>query len=279
MRKLRQTAIAGAALAINLIIQSCQSEIVEMKKPTENSENTEKRTLVPLTVATEDTDGLKRYIQSAKYFNMNPEVIGLGEKWVGGNLRYDPGGAQKVNILKKALKPYESEEHENTILLFTDAYDVIFQSGEKEILEKFDQIGGKIVISAEDLLWPDTSLESESPLLDATKPPATNGAIGKKYLCSGGIIGYAHEILKLINYRGDDVADDEDDQLYYMKAYLDPKIREELDIRLDHYAVLFQNMNGAKHEIQLEETKMKNIVYGTEPPVLLGWGGSCCHEI
>lgn len=218
--------------------------------------------LIPLTVATEDNDGLRRYVESAKFYGMEPEVIGLGEKWVGGNLRYDPGGAQKVNILKKALKKYENDS--NKILLFTDAYDVIFQNNAQKILEKFYKLDAKIVISAEDLLWPDLSLEPEFPILDPKKSPAKNGHPGKRFLCSGGIIGYAPEILKLINWRGDEVQDNEDDQLYYMKAYLDPKIRQELDIKLDHYAELFQNMNGAKEEIELDEDKMINILYGVD---------------
>ena len=100
--------------------------------------NHDDRKLVLVTVATEDNDGLQRFIRSAKHFDMEPVIVGLGEKWVGGNLRYDPGGAQKVKLLQTALAKYKYEQ--NTVLLFTDAYDVIFQGGRDEILKKFDQI-------------------------------------------------------------------------------------------------------------------------------------------
>lgn len=42
--------------------------------------------LLIVTVATEETDGLKRLQSSAKEFGHNLEVFGLGEKWDGGNM-------------------------------------------------------------------------------------------------------------------------------------------------------------------------------------------------
>ena len=220
--------------------------------------NHDDRKLVLVTVATEDNDGLQRFIRSAKHFDMEPVIVGLGEKWVGGNLRYDPGGAQKVKLLQTALAKYKYEQ--NTVLLFTDAYDVIFQGGRDEILKKFDQIGGRVVISAEDLLWPDLTLESRFPETD-----------GKRFLCSGGIIGYAPEIVSMVLNR-QDLKDDDDDQLYYTHIYLDENLRNKWSIKLDHYAVLFQNMNGATEEMQLAENHLENIKFKTRPPVLHGNG-------
>lgn len=45
--------------------------------------------LVVVTVATENTDGLKRLLESAKAFDINIEVLGLGEKWNGGDTRIE----------------------------------------------------------------------------------------------------------------------------------------------------------------------------------------------
>jgi procollagen-lysine,2-oxoglutarate 5-dioxygenase len=41
------------------------------------------------------------------------------------------------------------------------------------------------------------------------------------------------------------VANDEDDQLFYTKAYLNEELRNKLHIKLDHRADIFQNLNGA----------------------------------
>ena len=141
------------------IISGLLAETIEFQRPSDQIKNLK---LVPVTVATDKNDGLERYLRSAEHFDLVPEIIGLGETWVGGNLRYDPGGAQKINLLKSALKKYENEE--NTVLLFTDAYDVIFQNGKDQILDIFNKIvektstddfKTKVIISAEDLLWPD----------------------------------------------------------------------------------------------------------------------------
>merc|ERR1712226_190009 len=100
------------------------------------------------------------------------------------------------------------------------------------------------------------------------KYPQTDG---KRFLSSGGIIGYAPEIVSMIMHRSD-VEDDEDDQLYYTHIYLNEELREKWQIKLDHYADIFQNMNGAREEMQLSENVMENIKYKTQPPVLHGNG-------
>lgn len=90
---------------------------------------------------------------------------------------------------------------------------MIITASEDELLNRFDAIGDKaddmrVLISAEDLLWPDLSLESQYP---QTR--------NKRFLCSGGIMAYADTFYKLINYKT--VEDGDDDQLFYTKAFLD----------------------------------------------------------
>jgi hypothetical protein len=45
------------------------------------------------------------------------------------------------------------------------------------------------------------------------------------------------------------VANDDDDQLFYTKAYLNEELRNKVQIKLDHRADLFQNLNGAVGEL------------------------------
>ena len=75
--------------------------------------------VVVVTVATEETDGLKRLLQSAKTFDVPVEVLGLGQEWKGGDTRVEQGGGQKIRILQDWIKQYKDEP--NTMVIFIDA--------------------------------------------------------------------------------------------------------------------------------------------------------------
>uniref|UniRef100_A0A8C1UYI2 Procollagen-lysine,2-oxoglutarate 5-dioxygenase 1 n=1 Tax=Cyprinus carpio TaxID=7962 RepID=A0A8C1UYI2_CYPCA len=72
--------------------------------------------LLVLTVATQETDGFRRFLRSAKHFNYTIRVLGKGETWKGGDYMSPPGGGQKVRLLKSAL---EDIQEENKVILFT----------------------------------------------------------------------------------------------------------------------------------------------------------------
>lgn len=42
-----------------------------------------------VTIATEETDGLKRLLKSAERFDIRVEVFGLGQEWRGGDTRIE----------------------------------------------------------------------------------------------------------------------------------------------------------------------------------------------
>uniref|UniRef100_A0A8C1V093 Procollagen-lysine,2-oxoglutarate 5-dioxygenase 1 n=1 Tax=Cyprinus carpio TaxID=7962 RepID=A0A8C1V093_CYPCA len=71
--------------------------------------------LLVLTVATQETDGFRRFLRSAKHFNYTIRVLGKGETWKGGDYMSPPGGGQKVRLLKSAL---EDIQEENKVILF-----------------------------------------------------------------------------------------------------------------------------------------------------------------
>lgn len=76
--------------------------------------------VVVLTVATDDNDGLARFIRSAEKYDIKVEVLGRGEEWTGGNMNY-AGGGQKVNLLRSKLKSMKTvQEPKQQIVLFTD---------------------------------------------------------------------------------------------------------------------------------------------------------------
>ena len=59
-----------------------------------------------LTVATDNTDGFRRYLRSAKVNGLVGKVVGMGEE-----RRVDrPGGGHKINLLRKEVEEIIKEE-------------------------------------------------------------------------------------------------------------------------------------------------------------------------
>ncbi|KAK2187715.1 hypothetical protein NP493_156g03050 [Ridgeia piscesae] len=216
-----------------------------------------------LTVATEETDGFRRFMRTANKYQLNVKVLGLGEKWEGGNMAMSTGGGQKVMLLRKALE--ELKDEKDLVVMFVDSYDLIFTAGEKEILQAFNKFNAKVVFSAEDFCWPDRRLESQYPIVRMTE---------KRYLNSGGFIGLVAELYDLVT-RGDVKAAD-DDQLFYTKLFLDEQLRAKLSVKLDTRGEIFQNLNGALEEVTLKFKGSSGYLYnsrtGTSPLVIHGNG-------
>uniref|UniRef100_A0A8C4EKI6 procollagen-lysine 5-dioxygenase n=1 Tax=Dicentrarchus labrax TaxID=13489 RepID=A0A8C4EKI6_DICLA len=218
--------------------------------------------LLVLTVATEETDGFHRFMQSARYFNYT--VLGMGEAWKGGDVGRSIGGGQKVRLLKEAMEALADQE--DLVVLSVDSYDLIFAGGPEEILRKFQQANHKVLFAAEGLIWPDKRLADKYPSIRS----------GKRYLNSGGIIGYAPYINRVVSQWN--LHDNDDDQLFYTKIYLDPLRRETLNMTLDHKCQIFQNLNGAVDEVLLkfgtDRVRVRNTVYDSLPVVVHGNGNT-----
>lgn len=227
-------------------------------------QGTDELRLLAITVATDETDGYKRFMRSAKDNNIDVKVLGMGEEWRGGDVKNYPGGGHKINILKKETELYKNDS--NLVLMFVDSYDVILLAKPEEFLKKFLDFKANMVFSAEGFCWPDRWLKDQYPEV----------IHGKKYLCSGGFIGYAPVFHQVVT---DHVIEDvEDDQLYYTKIFLDKQKRDQLKLRLDNKAEIFMNLNGAEEEVEIKFSDDKawlvNKEYGTEPLVAHGNGPS-----
>uniref|UniRef100_A0A8B9RBR6 Procollagen-lysine,2-oxoglutarate 5-dioxygenase 1 n=1 Tax=Astyanax mexicanus TaxID=7994 RepID=A0A8B9RBR6_ASTMX len=217
--------------------------------------------LLVLTVATKETDGFKRFMRSAQHFNYTVKVLGRGEKWNGGDYMTAPGGGQKVRLLKSALADIKEKDK---IILFIDSYDVVFSSGPKELLKKFQQAKHKVVFSAETLIWPDRHLEDKHPHVRE----------GKRFLGAGGFIGYVPNLKEMVSdWSGED---DDSDQLFYTKVYINPAKRKSINITLDSKCRLFQNLHGALDEVVLKfedgRVRARNVLYDTLPVIVHGNG-------
>uniref|UniRef100_A0A8C5FQT3 Fe2OG dioxygenase domain-containing protein n=1 Tax=Gadus morhua TaxID=8049 RepID=A0A8C5FQT3_GADMO len=218
--------------------------------------------LLVITAATEETDGYKRFMRTAKEFNYTVKVLGLGEEWKGGDVANTVGGGQKVRWLKKELLKHGDQRH--LVILFVDSYDVIFASGPEELLRRFRRYGHRVIFSAEGFCWPDQRLASKYPPVH----------VGKKYLNSGGFMGYAPDISSIVQQWRN--KDSDDDQLFYTKIYLDQTLRSKYNMTLDHRSRIFQNLNGAIDEVVLKfekaRVRVRNVAYDTLPVVIHGNG-------
>ncbi|XP_062554119.1 procollagen-lysine,2-oxoglutarate 5-dioxygenase [Armigeres subalbatus] len=217
------------------------------------------------TVASNETEGYVRYIRSAKHYGIEVTTLGLGKPWLGGDMTR-LGGGYKINLLRDALKPYKADD--GRIVLFTDSYDVLFLASMDKIIEKFRTFDASVLFGSESYCWPDEELKSKYPVLEGR---------GNRFLNSGLFMGYASKLYRLLKTP---LKDTDDDQLYYTKAYLDEKLRNELNIKLDHTASLFQNLNGVEEQVVLaldetsKEAYLKNTEYSTTPYVVHGNGPS-----
>ncbi|CAH2320522.1 procollagen-lysine,2-oxoglutarate 5-dioxygenase 1 [Pelobates cultripes] len=207
--------------------------------------------LLILTVATEDSDGLKRFQRSAQCFNYKVKVLGLNEEW--------RGEGQKVRLLKSDLDQYADRED---LILYTDSYDTIFASGPAELIKKFKQAKSKVVFSAESVVYPDRRLETKYPSVQE----------GKRFLGSGAFIGTANYLHKLLADWDD--ADDASSQLFFSNLFLDPVKREKINITLDHRCRIFQNLHGSVGDVVLKfengRVRARNLAYNTLPVLIHG---------
>ncbi|TMW41456.1 hypothetical protein DOY81_013463, partial [Sarcophaga bullata] len=175
-------------------------------------------------------------------FQVTP--LGLDEEWKGGDME-GPGGGFKINLLRQALEPLKDEQ--DTIVLFTDSYDVVFTTGLTEILRNSVGLINHCL--------------ANYPTVEPKASP---------YLNSGAFIGY---VLKC-GFNRNTIEDTADDQLYYTKVFLNEEMRQKLDMKLDTTSTLFQNLNGAKDDVKLDvdldtnKGLLKNINFLTTPSII-----------
>ena len=224
-----------------------------------------------ISVATYETDCYKRYVNSLKMFNINYKILGLnGNKYS----MYSGGGGFKINILIDYLTNNKLDD--DTILIVTDSFDVVFNDNIQNIINKYKKIvgsdtkeidtdnkyRGKILFTAEPGCWPDSSLENEYPVVDTKY----------KYLNSGGYIGYYIDICKILNIGSNinKINELDDDQLYFTKKFL----KDKSNIVLDYNCEIFQILCNVEEDISLniDRSIVNNKYTNTQPSIIHGNG-------
>ncbi len=202
-------------------------------------------------VATHQTDELRRLVKSFNEVGGVPiEIIGLGCKWQGF-------GNKPLWLREKIL---QGGLGSSDIVLFIDAYDVVCVRSLEGVLGVFQSFGKRLVFGAERGCHPDATL---SPLFPASPSSFT-------YTNSGGFIGYADEIVRMINWA--DPRPDEDDQLLACKYTL----ANPATVGLDYNASIFLNLfNVSFDEIEVYPAESASVLVketGATPYIVHGNG-------
>ena len=215
-----------------------------------------------ITVATDKTDGYLRFTESCDIYNLPYITLGLNEKWEGLDMSKGPGGGHKINLLKKYLKTIDND----SLILFTDSYDVIINTNIDEIIEKFINLNCKLLFSSEIFCWPDVNLKN--------KYSKNNNYF--KYLNSGGFIGYAKNIKDII--LSSNIKNYDDDQLFFTNKFLENDNLENNDnnIKLDYNCEIFQTLSGLNinlFDININKSRIFNSITSSNPCIIHGNGG------
>jgi len=227
--------------------------------------------LVILSVATDKNDGFIRFENSLKKNNIEYKILGMNTKWNGGNMEAGPGGGQKINLLKNELMSWKKVALKNSVVLFTDSYDVVSLANTSEILEKYNKICNdnrdSVLFSVEKSCWPLKQIDIFYPEVDSQY----------KYLNSGGFIGCGENILNLLEKK---IENNEDDQLYYTKIFLfDNKLPDNnKKIILDYNCEIFQTLHFSFDDIGIMNKRIFNKYTNTFPCLLHGNGPNSVKE-
>jgi len=213
--------------------------------------------VVLVTVATEYNDCVKRYVQSCRRYGIDPIILGLNEQWLGGDMSIGQGGGQKVILLRKFLRTLSK----NTLIIFTDSYDVIANNHISIAIQKYKAFyNNKIVFGSEVACWPNEALSLRYPTTQCRN----------KYLNSGNFMGWSNDIKNIVET---DIEHSFDDQLYYTQIYLD-SLQISQNICLDYENRLFVCLNDAGY-IDIEYNKSCLTILGQRPCFIHGNGPSC----
>lgn len=215
--------------------------------------------------ATVGTDEAKMNILFSSLLKNYSQVLNLGKnkQWTGGDVTNGPGGGQKVNLFYEFL----NTQSDNSIILFTDAYDVFLVSSIDGIVNRFLEFKCDVLFSAEKTCWPDPSLSKLFP----------DSFTNYKFLNSGCFIGYRWALLRLIESQ---IKDTDDDQLYYQKQYLKSLTEDFINIKLDTENYIFQCLGGSENSVKvLENGQLYNSETNCCPLVLHGNGGPYTKQV
>ena len=217
-------------------------------------------------------DRFCRAVESAIRNDYDLVILGWGDKWLGLS--------QKL----KAAHAYASALPPNDLILFTDAFDVLYVSSGAQVVEQFSTFHTDIVFSAECGCWPHVMEKGGRPcFVDYPKAPTPY-----RYLNSGTWIGRAAPaadmLVAVMESAGGDFKNAND-----QKLVADFYIEGKFGIQLDFYNKLFQSMHmtdspplpycNPMDDISLTNGKYYNKRTKSQPVVFHFNGGGKRHHL
>ena len=206
--------------------------------------------MLHLTVANTTHPGLDALRLTSSLHGVKTRVLGMGNKTPIGHGGL--GFGLKLHLLHQEVELLDPE----TIVVFTDAFDVLIQSSLKPLEVWIEQNPDKILFAAETTKWPSKDLFYPPPL-----------QLPYAYLNSGVFVGKARAIRQVLS--SNPYTMKTDDQEYYTKIFL----QASSPIRLDHRAQYFQCLQGVERKNITFAKKVRVKHFGgeeweTEPLIL-----------
>jgi len=173
------------------------------------------------------------------------------------------GYTDKIFMMQTAIEHLKDDD----IVLFTDAYDVLVNSNEETIVERFTKYNTDLVISSELNCYPERFKDTFDQFEN------TNNY---KYINSGGYIGYKRAIMKVFTWKAPEeiirLSDDGGDQAYFMEYYLANRDRS---VKIDKECKLFQCLHSLSFsDIKFKAGQLHNIGLNIAPCFIHFNGGT-----
>ena len=189
-------------------------------------------------VATHSQGYYSEYLESAKKHNIDLIILGFGQKWGGFIWRFK----LLIDALKKLNK--------NEIVMFTDAYDVIFLTSNEEIEKKFKSFNTRILVGI---------TKNKNRFIEVLEEEI----FGTTFLNAGMYMGYVSDILDLLTTicKYNDCNDiNIDDQKVLNNYYINNRDNIKLDknslIFYNNPILLFKNPRINEFNIDLEDNRI-----------------------
>tara|TARA_Y100000287_G_C14232195_1_gene362496 strand:+ start:2022 stop:2693 length:672 start_codon:yes stop_codon:yes gene_type:complete len=182
-----------------------------------------------ITVATKPHIILDQIVDKVHSNNEKIHILGTQEnRYIGWNAKGNFG--IKLREVQKFLE--KPELNNDDIVLFTDAYDVIYRGDQETIKKRFEKMNHPIIFGAETECNPDPSKTIQYKIRDEEF----------SYLNSGMFIGRVWALRTCMNdYKYND---QDDDQLFWTIKFLNNKNM----IKLDYKNELFFNSYNMNNE-------------------------------
>lgn len=166
------------------------------------------------------------YLKQTENNNNNCVKYLIKDKW--------NGYIDKLSTMKETLESIPL----NDIVCFIDGYDVLINSDNETIIDRFKSYNCDLLIGAELKCYP----ECYKPQLDTINKNDVNMY---KYINSGGYIGYNKNVKEMLYWKNDDemsnICRSGSDQAYVIEYYISNSMKAKINI--DIYCKIFQNMH------------------------------------